>query len=144
MPYELRGSEQRLLPEELPCEKIIYGRIPMMLTANCLLRTFRQCRKAKYADSPADLRNNNAILKDRYHREFPVVVNCLHCMNTIYNTVPLSLYQSVPKWKECVDLRMDFTLEPADEVKALLDSFLKGAPFPLKEYTTGHEKRGVE
>ena len=65
-------------------------------------------------------------------------------MNIIYNTVPLSLHQSVSKWQGRADLRMDFTLESPDEVTALLDSFLKGAPLPLKEYTTGHEKRGVE
>lgn len=65
-------------------------------------------------------------------------------MNIIYNTVPLSLHQMISKWEGRVDLRMDFTLESGDEVRALLDAFWKGAPLPLKEYTTGHEKRGVE
>lgn len=159
LPYELKGSEQRQLQKGLSCEKIVYGRIPMMLTANCLFRTFRQCRKTDKAENDNTYSQacgkpdesvykshvpKYAILKDRYRRDFPVVANCLHCMNIIYNTVPLSLYQSISKWKERVDLRMDFTLESPDEVKAILDSFLKGAPFPLKEYTTGHEKRGVE
>ncbi len=186
LPYELKGSEQKRLLDGLPCEKIVYGRIPMMITANCLVRTFRQCRKNDNVVLGAKLQNNDklvrkynedeerfqasldegdkdryhatlkdryhailkdryhAILKDRYRREFPVAVNCLHCMNIIYNTVPLSLYQMLPQWEGRADLRMDFTLESADEVTALLDAFLKGAPFPLKEYTTGHEKRGVE
>ncbi|HBA46928.1 MAG TPA: hypothetical protein DCZ91_03840 [Lachnospiraceae bacterium] len=201
LPYELKGSEQKGLPDGLPCEKIVYGRIPMMITANCLFRTFRECRKnedavseaklqgndrrsrkykdnAEYFQVPLDKRDNkvgrksvgaekrshvglenencrmpgehagsgyhHAILKDRYRREFPVVTNCLHCMNTIYNTVPLSLHQMISKWEGRVDLRMDFTLESGDEVRALLDAFWKGAPLPLKEYTTGHEKRGVE
>lgn len=43
-----------------------------------------------------------------------------------------------------MDLRMDFTIEPPAQVKGLLDCFLKGAPFLPGEYTTGHEKRGVE
>ena len=139
----------------------------MMLTANCLFKTFLRCRQTDHAESEAGLRKNgkagrryvrngesfetiscsdrhHTILKDRYRRDFPVVANCLHCMNIIYNTVPLSLHQSVSKWQGRADLRMDFTLESPDEVTALLDSFLKGAPLPLKEYTTGHEKRGVE
>ena len=135
LPYELTGSEQRRLPDGLPCEKIVYGRIPMMLTANCLFRTFRRCQRND---------TKQAVLKDRYRRDFPVVANCLHCMNIIYNTVPLSLHRSVSTWKERAELRMDFTLESPDEVKAVLDTFLNGASFPLKEYTTGHEKRGVE
>ena len=175
LPYELKGGEQRGLADTFSCEKIVYGRIPMMLTANCLFKTFLRCRQTDHAESEAGLRKNgkagrryvrngesfetiscsdrhhtipkeqnHAILKDRYRRDFPVVANCLHCMNIIYNTVPLSLHQSVSKWQGRADLRMDFTLESPDEVTALLDSFLKGAPLPLKEYTTGHEKRGVE
>lgn len=136
LPYELNEKEQKGLPALLSCEKVVYGRIPMMLTANCLFRTFGQCRKNGEV--------YHATLKDRYRSDFPVVANCVHCMNIIYNSVPYSLYQSQGRWKGRADLRMDFTLETPKEVKALLDAFLKGAAFPLKEYTTGHEKRGVE
>ena len=46
-------------------------------------------------------------------------------------------------WKRRVDPRMDFTLESPEEVKRLLDAFFRGMPFPLKDYTTAHEKRGA-
>lgn len=139
LPYELRTGEQnKLLGFGLPWEKIVYGRIPMMITANCLYRTLGRCRK----EQPAKRRHT--VLKDRYRNGFPVSVNCAHCMNIIYNSVPLSLHQTLDRWRGRGSLRMDFTLESPGEVKALLDSFLKGMPFPTGKYTTGHEKRGVE
>jgi len=50
-------------------------------------------------------------------------------------------------------MRLDFTIEKEKEVLEVLDFFggllagefnSKGALPPYKEYTTGHEKRGVE
>lgn len=167
LPYELNASaqrqlcerlEQKSLTKKLSCEKIIYSRIPMMITANCLRGTQGECGKGPEIVS----------LKDRYRKEFPVLTNCLHCMNIIYNSVPFSLHMELGhsmetrqpketghsaqmehpkesvKWKERVDLRMDFTLESPEEVRRLLDAFFKGAAFPMKDYTTGHEKRGAE
>lgn len=153
LPYELNAREQRellgALPREnLSCEKMIYSRIPMMVTANCLLGTSGKCIKRARAN-PAGQRHVDGeqchvALKDRYHRVFPVGINCLHCMNIIYNSVPYSLHQTFSLWNDFADLRMDFTIESASEVGRILDSFLKGAPFPRQEYTAGHEKRGVE
>ncbi len=150
LPYELNASAQRHLCQELrqkgltkrlSCEKIVYSRIPMMITANCLRRTAGECGKG---------RENREIvgLRDRYRKEFPVLIDCRHCMNIIYNSVPFSLYKEgrageSAGWKERVDPRMDFTLESPEEVKRLLDAFFRGMPFPLKDYTTAHEKRNV-
>nr|WP_300678631.1 U32 family peptidase [uncultured Acetatifactor sp.] len=152
LPYELKAAEQRNLlrgladkglPEaQLPCEKMVYGRIPMMITANCLKRTIGQCGANRRPKGQPPL--SDAVLTDRYRKEFPVVANCRHCMNIIYNSVPLSLHQSLSALRGDMDLRMDFTIEPPAQVKGLLDCFLKGAPFLPGEYTTGHEKRGVE
>lgn len=161
LPYELNAKEQRSLlqnldmdpdfaaPSEkevlpamgLPAEKIVYGRIPMMLTANCLLRTAGCCKKT------GESKVGSTALRDRYNKEFPVDVNCRHCLNVIYNSVPLSLHQRQPGRKEKgtgMDTRMDFTFETGEEVRALLDTFFRGRPFPWQEYTSGHEKRGVE
>ncbi len=141
IPYELKASEQRelLRMPGLPCEKLVYSRIPMMITANCILQTMGQCKKGRN-DIPY------ALLRDKLHMEFPVRINCLHCMNIIYNSVPFSLYSEIPKWKEYVDLRMDFTLESPEEVKGLLDLFLGDISMGKKEKaaTKGHEKRGVQ
>lgn len=65
-------------------------------------------------------------------------------MNIIYNSVPLSLWQERGKWICKADLRLDFTLETEKETKAVLDAFLLNREMPVGEYTSGHEKRGVE
>lgn len=146
MPFELKGTEQRsLLEESIPCEKVVYGRIPMMITANCVAKTTSGCRKTET--------EKNVRLLDRYHKSFPVELNCTHCMNIIYNSVPLSLHGELAKWKDKTDFRLDFTVESKREILDVLQYFLKlsksqycdseSVP-PYGDYTTGHEKRGVE
>lgn len=149
MPYELNGAEQRaLLKSGLSCEKIFYGRIPMMVTANCVLKTTGQCKKVSMDQTEAPL-----LLTDRYRKQFPVEINCRRCYNIIYNSVPLSLHGEWSKWKGQAAMRLDFTMENERETREVLDffenlyvgnSFAKDGKPPFGEYTTGHEKRGVE
>lgn len=144
LPLELSAGEQRtLLNRGIPCEKLVYGRIPMMVTANCLAQTQGNCGG----------KETLVQLTDRYQKQFPVVINCSHCMNTIYNSVPLALHREWAKWKAHVDMRLDFTVESGAEVIRILDYFegvrcgavspKEGKP-PFDQYTTGHEKRQVE
>lgn len=73
-------------------------------------------------------------------------------MNIIYNSVPLSLHGELSKWKGYVDFRLDFTVETEAETRECLEYFTKLAEGgygsiekpPYGDYTTGHEKRGVE
>ena len=126
----------------------------MMLTANCVFGTGGGCRKGKSGSmkggnrysalTEQDEKEHIAMLRDRYGRTFPVLADCRHCMNIIYNSVPYSLRQEMSRWEGNAGLRMDFTLENGEEVEELLDSFIGGKAFPHGEYTTGHEKRGVE
>lgn len=150
LPHELKSGEQRVIAAmNNACEKVFYGRIPMMITANCVARTTGQCRKGtEHGKTSKPLQ-----LIDRYQKQFPVVLNCRHCMNIIYNSVPLSLHGELSKWQGKADMRLDFTIENAKETKAVLDYFVDvfenrksgdGHVFPFKDYTTGHEKRGVE
>lgn len=141
LPYELKASEQYgLLRVSLPgCdriafEKVIYGRIPMMVTANCLQKTLDRC-----VGNGEDLMS----MEDRTHTEFPVLRNCMHCYNIIYNSVPLALLGNGERWKNTEDLRLDFTIETGQELKQILQAFLAGKHLSLA-HTTGHEKRGVE
>ncbi len=144
MPYELRSSEQRcLLSNDLSKEKVIYGRIPLMQTANCVVNTVNGCDKSGA--------NKITYLTDRYQKRFPVVQNCIHCMNTIYNSLPLSLHGELSKWQDGIDFRLDFTIENEQETVQILEYFVSTLAAgkaltkpPFDEYTTGHEKRGVE
>ena len=78
------------------------------------------------------------------------MVQCNYCMNIILNSVPLSLHsKECQKWYDSVTKRTTFTIENAKEVRDILNFFrdiqngIMAEP-PFKEYTTGHEKRGVE
>ncbi len=154
LPYELNEKDQfRLLSQckgNYHWEKIVYGRIPMMVTANCLLRTADRCPYSRQADRKAAEEERSrgerrrVVLTDKQHKKFPADMVCRHCMNIIYNSVPLSLHLRLDRWETKADLRMDFTIESPDEMTKILDCFLKNAPFPKLEYTTGHEKRGAE
>lgn len=139
-PYELNSKETENLFHEKSFEKIIYGYIPMMITANCIKKTNNECQKNM---------DNKVSLVDRYHKEFPVLCNCLDCYNVILNSIPLSLHgKNLKRYEEAIK-RLQFTIESKNEVKNILNFFVnekkeKGIQPPYKEYTNGHEKRGVE
>lgn len=147
LPLELNEREQRtLLSSDIPCEKIIYGRIPMMITANCVAKTTGGCLKGTTG-------NSTLQLIDRYKKQFPVCLNCTHCMNIIYNSVPLSLHGQPEGWQKKTAMRLDFTIESSREMLDIIAFFTKIRDagraarlpaLPYKDYTTGHEKRGVE
>lgn len=143
LPYELNKKEKRMLSEENEhLEQLIYGRQPMMITANCIAKTCGRC--------PA--KQKEFILTDRYKHAFPVTCLCRHCYNIIWNYVPLSLHNSLENLGRKEELlRLQFTTENGGDTKRILSFYLgtlqdgkNPGPCPIKEYTTGHEKRGVE
>lgn len=135
IPFELTAAEQeRLTRDSFSWEKIVYGRIPMMVTANCVLKTTEGCSRET---------GGCIQLIDRYKKSFPVLRDCTHCTNIIYNSVPLSLHGRASALRERCVFRIDFTLETARETESVLGTFWKGWEF-AGQYTTGHEKRGVE
>ena len=138
LPLELNAAEQKaVLDSGFPAEKVLYGRIPMMVTANCVQKTTDHCLPEE------DLKALELV--DRYHKHFPVLRNCTHCFNVIYNSVPLSLHKDFKKWDGLVTGRLDFTTENEKETREVLDYFAGvRSELPYAEYTTGHEKRGVE
>lgn len=140
LPYELNSKELRSLRRQ-NTEQIIYGYIPLMLTANCIYKTNYECQKAKGE-------SHSALLKDRYGKIFTAVTNCKYCYNTIYNSVPLSLHKKYNK-SSAGSYRLQFSIESASEMYAILsyyNNWIQDIPdeFPLKEYTTAHENRQVE
>lgn len=139
LPYELNAGEASHLTKTacglgLQVNQIAYSRIPMMITANCLQKTADHCIAGKG-------KSVTLSLKDRQGMLFPVVLNCEHCYNVIYNAVPYSLH-SAKKERERIGasaLRYDFVLEHGSQCQKIL----KGE-YPFTDYTTGHCKRGIE
>lgn len=139
LPLELNRGEKTAL-ENSRSMQVIYGRIPMMVSVNCIRKTAEGCR--------GDVaRGSFTVLTDRYDKEFPVYTNCSYCYNVIYNSVPLSLHKEFAGKKK--KYRLDFTVEQENETAEILRFFCKGyqgenVHLPYKDYTTGHEKRGVD
>lgn len=143
MPYELNHKEQKALSRRetgILTEHVVYGRIPLMVTANCTQRTMEKCIKSTHMGENR--------LRDRYRKEFPVMLHCRYCYNVILNSVPLSLHDTISIQTDDI-LRIQFTSEDYRETRAVL-KFLKnrmeGGSMepPFTEFTKGHEKRGVD
>ena len=142
MPVELNVHEWKQLQNE-KAEYLCYGKVPMMVTSNCIRKTKDACRGmgVSFDDS----------ITDRYKTNFNVQSNCNYCYNVIYNSVPHSLHQNLNQilGLEGRALRLDFTTESAKETKQILEAYAEyldnqKADFSfVKEYTTGHYKKGA-
>lgn len=151
-PLELQAGEIRRLPAA-GREWIVYGRVPMMVTAGCLQKTAGVCSR-KWEDGGMREPSAGVLLQleDRRRVRFPVYQNCRLCMNVIYNSVPLSLHGALQEgWFDREEaVRLDFTVEEPAEAAAVLDWFgtvleqKPAGPFPVPDYTTGHFRKGAE
>ncbi len=140
-PIELNYKELKGL-NLTKSEIIVYGHIPVMISAQCLLKTVNKC-KVNY---------KNLYLTDRYNKKFYVKNLCNHCLNIIYNGQPVVLLNNL---KEVMDLnpsgiRLNFTIEDKESIseiiKTYIDVFLYGneTNYSFKEFTRGHFNRGIE
>ncbi len=136
LPLELTAGEQQALMEKCPdfsWEKMVYGRIPMMLTANCIAKTAGFCHAKE-----------QIFLKDRMGKSLPVRLVCDHCFNVIHNSVPLSLHEEVPQLPKELLLRIQLTTEGEAQAFSILSLFFTGkGVLPFSEFTKGHEKKGT-
>lgn len=128
-PYECTAGEMALR-DNRASELVVYGRQPLMVTAQCLRKNTAGCAK-----QPSLL-----TLTDRKKISFPVRCECAFCMNTIYNSVPLDLVTS-PDGRAAVrpgSVRYSFTTESGQEAGRILSG-----EFP-EAITRGHIRKGVE
>lgn len=147
-PLELNRSTLYKLPKER-MELPVYGRIPMMISANCVRKTAGECQvchNAKSLSAGIDRRLMDIELTDRYQVKFPVLTNCMHCMNTIYNSVPLSLHTYMDEilLSGIQGVRLEFTDEKAEMVKKIIAFYAGGNENPIDNFTTGHYKKGAQ
>lgn len=150
LPLELSGKDQSLIwDSHHNVEKIVYGHMPMMITANCIAKTSGTCLKIK-GENQNRKKRCQYFLVDRMNKKLPVYLNCMHCYNIIYNPVVLSLHQKLGMI-DTISLRLQFTMESKQECVAILDYFQKSCSInqeqyldlPYTEFTTGHEKKGA-
>lgn len=141
MPAELNSRELKAkgcAGQEL----LVYGALPMMVSAQCIRKTTEGCSR----------RREVLYLKDRTGKQMPVKNHCTFCYNTIYNASPVALLgqEELVKSLKPGAIRLQFTTESPREVARCLDAFAAGflhgcrAEMPCGEFTRGHIKRGVE
>ena len=120
-------------------ELIVYGRLPLMITAHCVYRNEGiECLSGKNEGIPSE---SFITMKDVKGYVFPVIRRCEYCTNLILNGSILNLSEMRDEIKDIVpvSIRYDFTTETNDEIRKVLN----GSFNEKYEYTFGHFKRGV-
>lgn len=140
MPYEMTLPEQERVAqksfEQFSVEKIVYGKIPMMVSANCIAKTTGSCFGSGV---------HSYQLVDRYKVTFDVDICCDTCYNIIYNSVPYVSVEGERKLNGLTDFRISFTTEGKKEMEQVLMYFGdKSHGKPAFQYTTGFDKKSVE
>ncbi len=135
--FELLLAQVRDLGKGLPLELIAYGRLPLMLTENCLVKN--RTGKCACQDGPV-------TLTDRTGASFPILPDPGSCRSVVYNGKQLFL---LDKRAELAGLglwglRLLFTGEGPEEVDAVVDAWNCGGGFDGTRHTRGLYYRGVE
>lgn len=130
-------------------ELIVYGYLPVMFSANCIINTTEGCNK----------KSDETVIVDENGRNFHVFMNHDYCYNTIYNCVPLSLHENLHEMYLKAGIsafRLEFTIEDQEKTDLVMGLYRKALArnlhkntgenmdFSLKDYTKGHFNRGVE
>lgn len=153
-PLELNGRELRHL-QGIFNEMIVYGKIPLMVSAQCLVKNAvggRNTNFNKTSDTPCcDIGLEKIELIDRYQKGFTVKRHCRDCYNTIYNSDNLSLLNDVKEVNDInvKNIRLCFTTEGYEEcvnvIHAFVDAYVykKQVTYEIKNITRGHFRRGI-
>ncbi len=135
--FELTLPRIRDLSKPLPVELLAYGRLPLMLTENCVIKN-RSGRCACHSGPTK--------LVDRRGEEFRVLPDQDSCRSVIYNGKKLYLLDKLPELRSLGlwALRLQFTTENPMEVDAVISATRGGAVFDPGACTRGLYYRGVE
>ena len=138
--FELRHEQVRALEKPLPCEAIVYGRLPLMVMENCVIANGLGC---KTRDLHGACRAPHT-LTDRRGEVFPVL-SVFGCRNEIENGRTLFLADK-PEYRRCglAYGRLRFTTEDAGTCAAVFDRYLGLGSYAPADFTRGLFYRGVE
>ncbi len=136
-PLELNVHEMNERGHQGKSELIIYGYLPMMVSAGCVQNTINSCKRGNL---------DRLEIKDRKDVNFCVRTDCDFCYNRIMNSVPLCLLGEKdaimklgPKF-----LRLSFTSEDKMECRRVLDAAINWEADTVPRYTKGHFRKPVE
>ena len=135
--FEMTLPQIRDVSKGVPCEIISYGRLPLMVTENCLF---------KNRTGECTCRQGGAKLIDKTGAEFPVIKDGVSCRSVLLNGKKLFWLDrqddlaKLGVWAE----RLYFTTENPREVDAVLKALREHTPFDPGACTRGLYLRGVE
>ena len=135
--FELTLPQIRDISKAVPAEVLIYGRLPLMLMENCVI---------KNRTGTCTCQTGPVRLVDRVGEEFPIVKDPGTCRNVLLNGKKLYLldkkdaFRGMGLWA----LRLQFTTENPSEIDKVLMDYQGRAVFDAGSYTRGLYSRGVE
>lgn len=133
--FELRLSQIRDLRKPINTEMIVYGRLPLMISEQCIIKNSAgRCNC-----------HNSVFLSDRTGQSFPVMRE-FGCRNVIYNSHKLYL---ADKADDCIKAgiwgeRLLFTNESPEECLRVAESYCGKNSYVPNDITRGLYYRGVE
>ncbi len=131
---ELTLKQIKDMTKTAPVQAMVYGRLPIMVTENCIIRNSESC--------PC---NGNNSITDRMGLSFPVIKDGDICRSVILNCKKTFMAFDMDKIKKagvnC--FRIYFTDETAQECRKICDTFLFGGDFRPADFTNGHFFKGV-
>ncbi len=146
-------------------ELMVYGRIPMMISANCIYRganddvCYKRKNKAREKHISTGSPYREVMLTDRKNTDFPVMCDCRYCYNVIFNSVPLSLHGEWDKVRKLApdSVRLYFTTESSGETLKTAGYYISLSrisegmtddgvlpDIPFGAFTKGHFIKGAE
>ena len=145
--FELRHEQMRDIGKCIPCEAIVYGRLPLMITENCIVANEFGCPHFKgrcdavRADSACAAAPE---LTDRMGERFPVL-HAYGCRSEIENGKALWLADKAEYKKIGLSYaRLRFTTETPEECVRVLRAYQGREEYAPRDYTRGLFYRGVE
>ena len=135
--FEMTLAQIRDISKALPCELLVYGRLPLMITENCLTQ-------GRTGSCTCHLTPTK--LTDRTGADFPVIKDGDTCRSVLLNGKKLNL---LDRQEDLTRLglwatRLYFTTENPREVDLVLASRRTPTPFDPGACTRGLYLRGVE
>ena len=133
--FELKLAQIRDLSKAIDTEFIAYGRLPLMITENCIV----------YNHSGQHTCAGVNQLVDRKGERFPVV-KAFGCRNEILNAKKIFLADKAADWQRLGlwAARLQFTTENTAECVQVLSRYLGQGRYQPNDYTRGLYYRGVE
>ena len=135
--FEMTLPQIRDVSKAVPSEILVYGRLPLMITENCILQ-------GKTGTCSCHL--SGTKLMDKTGAEFPVIRDGNSCRSVLLNGKKLNL---LDRQEDLAHLglwatRLYFTTENPREVDLVLNTYLKPTPFDPGASTRGLYLRGID